>query len=71
MLKCKRRPVAEGTLEPWLDYQRRSLRTAMAVIERNQLAILTKLEDLKRSWAGHIARFGVGPNKEPHPLKAR
>jgi len=70
MLKCKRRPINEHEMEPWLDYQIRSLRTASAVIERAQINVLTKLQDLKRSWAGHIARFGVGPNKETHPLKA-
>ena len=68
MLKCKRRPIADDLWEPWLDYHIRSLRAAAAAIQAANLNVLDKLTDLKRSWAGHIARFGIGP-REAHPLK--
>ena len=69
MLKLKRRPIDEHTLEPWLEYSRRSFRAAATAIRQSELCVLSKLDDLKRSWAGHIARFGLGP-REFHPLKS-
>jgi len=68
MLKCKRKPIGDNFCEPWLDFHKRSLRAATAIIQRAGINILTALHDLKQSWAAHIARFGIGP-REAQPLK--
>ena len=69
MLKCKRKPISPGRLEPWLDYRIRSLRTARLVIQRQQIDVLDFVFQKKTKWAQHVARFGLGP-RDPHPLKA-
>jgi hypothetical protein len=74
MLGLKRKPIVdqEGTkigMEPWLDYQKRSLRRAKEEIEACGLNMHNLLLMEKRRWAGHIARMGW-EGKEPHLLKA-
>lgn len=72
MLRIKRRPVdTEPTLilEPWVEWQIRSLRHAANVITENNSSIIQHLVQERRSWAGHISRFGMG-GKEQHLLKA-
>jgi hypothetical protein len=70
MMKCKRQKLSEkGPMEPWLDYHIRSHRNAQQVIDNSGINVHSKLHDLKRSWAGHVARFGMN-DKEPHQLKA-
>ena len=64
MLKIKRRPQ-----ESWLDWHRRSFGKVKELIRDFDVCILDKLENLKRSWAGHCVRFGL-EDKEPHMLKA-
>ena len=56
------------TLEPWLDWQIRSYRDAINTISQEGICIYNHVEDLKRSWAGHIARLGT-KIKESHPVK--
>ena len=60
--------AGNGCLEPWLDWQIRSYRDAIEVITREGVCIYNHVEDLKRSWAGHIARLGTKV-RENHPVK--
>lgn len=66
-MKCKRRPFGDQ-LESWVDYRIRSFRIARSIINRKEMCILETLRTTKLAWAGHIARFGVGP-REHHILK--
>ena len=68
MLKCKRRPVNGQTLETWVEYRIRSFRTARKILQDNGLNVSETLMSKKLKWAGHLARFGLGP-REPHLLK--
>ena len=60
MLRLKRHPICAEppVLEPWLDWQKRSLRTARAAIYRNSACIVATLDNERSQWAGHISRFG-------------
>ena len=57
------------TGESWLDWHKRSFRHAGELIMEYNSNVLDKLQDLKRSWAGHCVRFGLGP-KEQHLVKS-
>ena len=68
MMGLKRRPVAGGVLEPWLEWHKRSMREARMLAQSPCVSILDKLTELKHKWAGHIAHFGM--NGRPiHSLK--
>ena len=69
MMGSKRKINDEGAAEKWLDYHIRTLRKALDVINDAGLNIHCKLQNLKESWAGHIARFG-NEGKDPHLLKS-
>jgi hypothetical protein len=72
MLRTKRR-VEHDIYEPWLEWHIRSFRRAGSAIEDLDVEICDKLEGLKRSWAGHMVRFGLpkgGQQTEPRVLKA-
>ena len=64
MLKIKRFPN-----EAWLDWHKRSFRRVHELIQEHGISVTTKLEEAKRSWAGHCIRFGLA-DKPPHLLKA-
>ena len=68
MLKLKRRPLENGTLEPWVDWQKRSLRRAKQSIQEHSMSISVALAKERARWAGHIARFGVD-NRPAHLLQ--
>jgi hypothetical protein len=68
MIRIKRQPMGRGRLEPWVDWQVRSLRIAADIIGREGMSIGNTLHELRLSWAGHIARFGLG-GKDSHLLK--
>ena len=57
-----------GRLEPWVDWQVRSLRVAMQAIDQREINIMRKLDDLKHYWVAHICRMGM-KDKEPHLVK--
>ena len=62
MLKIKRRPMSNSsaTREPWLDWQRRSLRQAGHIVMQHNMGVGNCLFDSRNSWAGHVGRFGCG-----------
>ena len=68
MMHVKRRPLSPGRLEPWVDWQVRSLREAATAIANNDMIIGQTLHNLRNSWAGHIARFGF-EGRDRHYLK--
>ena len=67
--KVKRRPNDhdEG-LEPWLDWHIRSYSRAKQAIAQHNIDIEAMVQNLRLSWAGHIARMGL-PGKEIHLIK--
>ena len=69
MLKQTRRHE-NGIVEPWLDFHIRSCRNAKLAInakaEKHNVAKL--LPHKKRTFAGHISRFGIN-NREEHLVK--
>ena len=58
MMKLKRHPMGDQ-VEPWLQWQIRTLHKAEAVAQQFHVAIEQKFHDQRLSWAGHLARFGV------------
>ena len=71
MLRIKRWPLGaelEG-LEPWLEWQVRSMRYAGEIIKQHKVDIIDALNDKRREWAMHIARFGH-EHRAQHLLKA-
>ena len=68
MMKAKRRPLDNGAYEPWLDWQKRSLRAAADVIRRLKCFVTNSLLDAREHWANHISRFGLG-GRPQHLLK--
>ena len=73
MLKTKRLVTPNKEYEPWLSWHIRSFRKAGQAVRDLDVGITDKLESLKRSWAGHIVRFGLpkdGKPSEPRVLKA-
>ena len=69
MLGHKRRPI-EGTdeVEPWLDWQIRTMRVAEQVANRFGINIEQKFHDLRKQWSEHVIRLGV-QNRVPHMCK--
>ena len=73
MLKTKRLVKPNRDYEPWLDWHIRSFRKAGQAVRDFDISVKDKLERLKRTWAGHIVRFGTpkgGVPSEPRMLKA-
>ena len=56
----KRKVDSEGNLEPWLHWHIRTFSSAKKAIRNASILAEEKLDDLKRSCAGHIARMGQG-----------
>jgi hypothetical protein len=67
MLKLKRRPMGAG-LEPWVDWQIRSLSKAKSVVTEFDVSITKALAAERAKWSGHVARYGTH-NRPPHLLK--
>ena len=67
MLGIKRRSHT-GILEPWLDYHIRRFRAAKQTIEDHKADIRHILKAKRLSYAGHVARFGLG-DRETHLIK--
>ena len=68
-MRLKRRPDA-GAVEPWLEWQKRSLAKARDTIYDNGACIVRHFLDSRENWAELIARFGATPVKLQHLLKA-
>ena len=70
MLRLKRRPNPGGRdLEPWLEFHKRSLRSARNIIGRLGVCAATALGRNKSKWVKHILRMGTD-GKPPHLVKA-
>ena len=61
-------PKTHNAVEPWLEWQKRTLARARAAITTNRCNICDTVSSPKTSWAQHVSRFGLG-SKEPHLLK--
>ena len=68
IMKSKRRPLADGLIEPWLNYSIRSMSNSGRALRTHGICIIQKIREKKCKWAGHLARFGVAP-REQHILK--
>ena len=74
MMGSKRRPLTlpfDGLppiIESWLDWQIRTLKSAISCIEENDKCIASQLIDARRSWALHVGRFGTR-ERENHLVK--
>ena len=68
-MKCKT-PSSSILIEGYIGLGHvRIASKAGRVIRENNIDVVSTLDKLKASWAGHIVRFGLGA-KEPHLLKA-
>ena len=74
MMQLKRRPMPKtndnspAELEPWLDYHVRSFQRAKAEIRQHAAEAHAVLIYNRKTWAGHVARFGTGM-REQHLCK--
>ena len=57
-MKLKQHPMGDQ-VEPWLQWQIRTLHKAEAVAQQFHIAIEQKFHDQRLSWAGHLARLGI------------
>ena len=60
MMKEKRIQHGNGDFEPWLDWQKRSMRSAWKTVREQNCDIRSTLWDARKAWAGHVSRFGTG-----------
>ena len=68
MMKLKRIPFAEGGLESWLDWTKRTLdRAGKAIVQHGTLSSSHVVSE-QIKWAQHCARFGL-EDKPAHLLK--
>ena len=67
-MREKRVQYENGECEPWLDWQKRTMRSAWAFVTSQRCDIRQTLLDAKYAWAGHVARFGMG-SRPQHLLK--
>ena len=68
MMKLKRQSNSEGIFEPWLDWQKRSIRSARDAVRGLKMEIACTLRQQRLDWSGHVLRFGTGGRPE-HLLK--
>ena len=68
MMRLKRRPGTNGLVEPWLDWQKRSLDRAYEALRQNNCTISSTIIEQRGNWSGHVGRFGLGPRPQ-HLLK--
>ena len=73
MMKLKRHPIYDNNdekigIEPWLDWQIRSMSRAGAEIDRLHLGMSNLVEGELIAWAGRISRFGHAGG-DHHPVK--
>ena len=57
IIKVKRKP-AGNTLDPWLDWQIRSLTAARDLARSNHIQIVDLVSQKRVSWASHLIRLG-------------
>ena len=69
MMHSKRLVNAESEYEPWLEWHKRTMKNAIAVVYKYEGCIINTLATKRHSWASHIARMGIFP-KSQHLLKA-
>ena len=58
MTKIKRCPIGPDQLEPWVQWQIRSYGIVMRIIDKYNINVFYKAQELKRRWAGHLIRYG-------------
>ena len=68
MLGLKRRPLPEGGVEPWLQWQKRTLAKAKNAIQNLGCRASSYFVKEKIAWAQHCVRFGLN-DKPSHLLK--
>ena len=68
MLGLKRRPLQGGGVEPWLEWQKRTLAKAKDTINSLGCRASNHFKNEKLRWAQHCMRFGLN-NKPSHLLK--
>ena len=69
MLRIKRKPVNQTELEPWLEWQIRSMRHAGTIIKQHGINVADSIIEKRFNWAKHIARMGW-QHRAQHLLKA-
>ena len=74
MLRVKRQPIGtyddgRRIMEPWLDWQKRSMRQAGDCINEHNCSIVDSLAKERENWGHHVARMGTN-KRPPHLLKA-
>ena len=69
MLRIKRKPVNQTDLEPWLEWQIRSMKLAGTIIKQHRINVADSIIDKRFNWAKHIARMGW-QHRTQHLLKA-
>ena len=73
MLKLKRHPIFDDNdvkigIEPWLEWQKRTMSRAGAEIEKQGIGMLSLLENERMAWAQRVSRLGHDCN-EQHVIK--
>ena len=56
-------------IEPWLDWQKRSMSAAGSAIDLNKCSITVELTHARENWANDLARMGQS-GKPMHMVKA-
>ena len=62
--------VDVGVLEPWPDWQIRSMQAAKDAIENNMACAATALCNVRHRFLGHVSRFGTKSREVIHICKA-
>jgi len=65
MMKLKRLPTGHDSVEPWLDWQIRTIHKTRQVAEFHRCEAAAKFHEQRCNWANHVARLGV-INQQPH-----
>ena len=58
-----------GELEPWLDWQIRTMKSAGNLICNLDVSVLDSIDQAKTDWLAHVIRMGTG-HRTPHLLKS-
>ena len=66
----KRKPMeGSGELEPWVEWQIRTMRNAGNIIRHFDVSVLDSISRSKTEWLAHIVRMGT-EHRNPHLLKS-
>ena len=60
--------MKDGTVEPWLEYTKRTLSKASHAVKQFGTQASTYMQNEQVKWAQHCVRFGL-EGKPPHLLK--